>query len=416
MAKMTDAEIRTLVEAAVRETPVTDIHTHLCPPSFGALCLWGIDELLTYHYLVAETFRWIDLPYDTFWAMPKRAQADLIWQTLFIEHSPVSEACRGVLTTLERLGLDTGARDLAAFRRFFHEASAERIIDLVFRLGNIRDVVMTNDPFDDAERPLWEAGLPPDPRFKTALRLDALLNHWPAAWPRLRAWGYAVEEALSDKTLAEVRRFLIEWVARLDALYLAVSLPPDFRMPEDSPRGRLLAKAVLPVSQELNRPLAMMIGVQRQVNPALRMAGDGLDRSDLASVEYLCATYPRNKFMVTLLAREDQHALCVAARKFRNLLPFGCWWFLNNPSLIDEITRLRLELLGLSTIPQHSDARVTEQLLYKWEHSRRVIGHVLADKYTDLAATGWRPTAAEIRRDVADLFGGTFHQFLERAL
>jgi len=416
MAKMTDAEIRTLVEEAVRETPVTDIHTHLCPPSFGALCLWGIDELLTYHYLVAETFRWIDLPYETFWAMSKREQADLIWQTLFIEHSPVSEACRGVLTTLERLGLDTGARDLNAYRRFFSEASAERIVDLVFRVGNIREVVMTNDPFDDVERPLWDGGAPRDPRFTTALRLDALLNNWPATWPRLREWGYAVDEALSDNTLAEVRRFLTEWIARLDALYMAVSLPPDFRMPEDSARGRLIAEAVLPVSRELNRPLAMMIGVKRQVNPALRMAGDGVGRSDMDSVEYLCATYPRNKFMVTLLAREDQHALCVAARKFRNLLPFGCWWFLNNPSLIDEMTRLRLELLGLSMIPQHSDARVTEQLLYKWEHSRRVIGQVLVEKYTDLAATGWRPSEAEIRRDVADLFGGSFRQFLERKL
>ena len=416
MLKMTDAEIRTLVETAVRETPVTDIHTHLCPPSFGSLCLWGIDELLTYHYLIAETFRWVELPYEHFWSMSKREQADLIWQTLFIEHSPVSEACRGVLTTLECLGLDTAARDLEAYRRFFAAASAEQIVDSVFHLGGIRDVVMTNDPFDNAERPLWEAGLQPDPRFKTALRLDALLNNWPAAWPRLREWGYAVEEALTDNTLAEVRRFLTEWIARLDALYLAVSLPPDFRMPEDSPRGRLIADAVLPVSFELNRPLAMMIGVKRQVNPALRMAGDGLDRSNLASVEHLCATYPCNKFMVTLLAREDQHALGVAARKFRNLLPFGCWWFLNNPSLIDEITRMRLELLGLSMIPQHSDARVTEQLLYKWEHSRRVVGRVLVDKYTDLATTGWRPTEAEIRRDVDDLFGGAFRAFLERRL
>jgi hypothetical protein len=35
---------------------VIDLHTHLLPPSHGALCLWGIDELLTYHYLVAEYF------------------------------------------------------------------------------------------------------------------------------------------------------------------------------------------------------------------------------------------------------------------------------------------------------------------------------------------------------------------------
>ena len=63
----------------------------------------------------------------------------------------------------------------------------------------------------------------------------------------------------------------------------------------------------------------------------------------------------------------------MAARKFRNLMAFGCWWFLNNPSLVDEITRMRLELIGLSMIPQHSDARVLDQVVYKWAHSRSVI-------------------------------------------
>ena len=41
------------------------------------------------------------------------------------------------------------------------------------------------------------------------------------------------------------------------------------------------------------------------------------------------------------------------------------------PSLIDEITRMRFELLGTSIIPQHSDGRVLDQLLYKWDHSRQ---------------------------------------------
>ena len=28
-----------------------DVHTHILPPTHGALMLYGIDELLTYHYL-----------------------------------------------------------------------------------------------------------------------------------------------------------------------------------------------------------------------------------------------------------------------------------------------------------------------------------------------------------------------------
>ena len=46
------------VEEIVASTPVYDIHTHLYDPAFGDLLLWGIDDLLVYHYLVAESFRY----------------------------------------------------------------------------------------------------------------------------------------------------------------------------------------------------------------------------------------------------------------------------------------------------------------------------------------------------------------------
>ena len=137
-------------------------------------------------------------------------------------------------------------------------------------------------------------------------------------------------------------------------------------------------------------------------------------KADVLSVATLCRDFPQNKFMVTILAREDQHELCTAARKFGNLLPFGCWWFLNNPSLVEEITRMRLELLGTSFVPQHSDARILDQLLYKWEHSRRVIGSVLADKYADLEASGFKVTKKHIQADVARLFRENYREFLRR--
>jgi len=88
---------------------------------------------------------------------------------------------------------------------------------------------------------------------------------------------------------------------------------------------------------------------------------------------------------------------------------------MNNPSLIEETTRMRLELIGLSCTLQHSDCRVLDQLVYKWKHSREIIVEVLADKYVDLAATGWEPTRAEIERDVRDILGGSLEKFIGRA-
>jgi hypothetical protein len=93
-------------------------------------------------------------------------------------------------------------------------------------------------------------------------------------------------------------------------------------------------------------------------------------------------------------------------------MPFGCWWFLNNPSIISEVTRERIELLGTSFIAQHSDARVLDQLIYKWEHSRRVISDALCEAYEALLRDGRAVTREEIERDAARLFSGNFGRWV----
>jgi hypothetical protein len=402
-----------LVAEIVQATPVFDIHTHLYDPAFGELLLWGIDDLLTYHYLIAEGFRQVDVPYEKFWTLSKTQQADLIWDALFIRHSPLSEACRGVLTVLQALGLDVRKRDLPALRAHFAQWEVGEFTTRCLELAKVRQVCMTNSPFDPLERPVWERGFARDPRFVAALRIDPLLLDWANTAPQLHAWGYNVRADFSGQTFAEVRRFLADWTRRIDARYCMVSLPPEFAFPAETAEAQLIEHAILPHGREHGQAFALMIGVKRSVNPQLRIAGDGVGLADVSAVENLCAQFSANKFLVTMLARENQHALCVAARKFRNLHVFGCWWFLNNPSIIEDMTRMRLELLGLSITPQHSDCRVLDQLVYKWSHSRGIIGKVLAEKYADLAATGWEPTRAEIKRDVRDLLGGALERFLE---
>jgi hypothetical protein len=400
-------EIPTAVESILNSVKFVDVHTHTFDPAFGSLLLWGIDELLTYHYLAAELFRARpDLSTDAYWAMPKTAQADLVWQELFIKRSPISEACRGVLTVLNKLELDPNTETLAPLRAWFKARTPGEYTDIVFKLSGVRKLYMTNDPLDPLERPVWEKGFTRDPRFEAVLRLDTALMKWPAPVPALKALGYDVEEALSGSTLSEIRRYLTDWAKTMNARYTAISLPPTFRYPNlDSALTLLMTKCVFPVCRELNIPSAMMIGVKKLVNPNLRLAGDSVGKAEIETVEQLALDFPDVRFWITMLSRENMHELCIAARKFGNIVPFGCWWFLNNPSLIAEITAMRLETLGLSFVPQHSDARVLDQLIYKWEHSRRVIGPILARKYADLAATGWQVRASAIRRDVEGLLG-----------
>jgi hypothetical protein len=392
----------TAIDEAVTSMPVFDIHTHLSPSGFGDLCLWGIDELVRYHYLIAELFRALpSIKPEQYWALPKQKQADLIWDTLFVQRTPISEACRGVVCVMSSLGLDPSAKTLKEARAYFKSVDVEEHITNVFETANVSDVVMTNDPFHPLESKIWQGAGNSDTRFHAALRMDPLINDWD---------NVSAREGFKGKN--DARKFLDEWIDRMKPLYMAVSMPYDFMYPEDSSRSMIIRDVVLPTAKAHNLPFALMIGVKRQINPLLGDAGDSVGRANLSSVEHICRENPDNRFLVTVLSRENQHELCVIARKFANLMPFGCWWFLNNPSIIAEITAERLEMLGTSMIPQHSDSRILEQLIYKWTHSRRIIADVLFNQYTELTLDGYPLTTTHIEQDVQRMFRGNFESLI----
>jgi hypothetical protein len=398
------SEIAASVRHSLNSTPFIDIHTHLFAPAFGRISLWGIDELLTYHYLEAELFRSSHVTPEHYWTLSKSQRADLIWHTLFVENSPISEATRGVIAVLHAFQLPTHDASLSEARAFFNQLKPESHIPCVLNMAGLSSVIMTNDPLDPAEAPIWLNGVEEHSQFHAVLRLDRILNMWPTYWELLAAQGYAVDAQASGKSISEVRRFLDSWTKRMRPVYMACSLPDTFAFPSDSLNGILLRDAILPTCRELNLPLSMMIGVRKQINPRIRLAGDSVGRADLRVLEYLCREFPHNRFIVSVLSRENQHELCVLARKFNNLLPFGCWWFMNNSSIVEEITRERIEMLGTSFIPQHSDARVLEQVIYKWANTRRTISGILAENYRLLTEDGRGVTLDDIQRDVNRLF------------
>jgi hypothetical protein len=401
---LAESQISEIVKEILANTPFIDIHTHLFSPAFGKMGLWGIDELLTYHYLEAELFRSSDISPEKYWTLSKREQADVIWQALFVENSPVSEATRGVIAVLKAFHLPTDSADLSDARAFFEGQSIETHIQNVLRMAGVSMVVMTNDPLDAEESAMWLKGVDHDSKFRSVLRLDRILCTWTANWRVLANQGYKVDDQASGKSAAEVRRFLVDWCRRMQPAYMAVSLPDTFAYPQETVGNRLLTEAVLPACRELGLPLSLMIGVRKQVNPRLRLAGDAVGRADLRALENLCREFPDNRFLVSVLSRENQHELCVYARKFSNLMPFGCWWFMNNPSIVEEITRERIEMLGTSFIPQHSDARVLEQVIYKWNNTRRTMARILSDSYLLLIQAGRGVTRDDIQRDVTRLF------------
>ena len=65
-------------------------------------------------------------------------------------------------------------------------------------------------------------------------------------------------------------------------------------------------------------------------------------------------------------------------------------------------------------ISQYSDARILEQLLYKWDHSKKVICKILIQKYKDLQESGWVFSKEEVKRDIDYIFKDSYLNFIKK--
>ena len=197
----------------------------------GDLCAFGVDDLLTYHYLVSEFFMVapLNLSHAAFFALPKTERAAAVWAALFVERTPLSEACVGVLTTLRafpelRHHVEQPTRAaLPEMRAFFASVDRAAHARRVFDLAGVASVVCTNVPFDAREASEFVTAdccvdvdaetfadadvatrrdADEDERFKTALRVDALLK---GDWATVEA--SLVQRGL-PATVAGARAFL----------------------------------------------------------------------------------------------------------------------------------------------------------------------------------------------------------------
>ena len=410
-------ELKFYVEQSLRTVRVIDMHTHLFPKCFGELFLYDVDDLLTYHYLIGEALVASRMPYEKYWTMSKKEQADFIWKTLFIDNIPISESARSILTIFQAENLDINRKDINYFRNYFKSVNIDYYIDRVFKIVNLDYVVMTNDPFNKYEEDVWDNSSINDERFYSSLRLDVLLNEPDEAFKKLNDKGYLIHMEsgkLTDSSFVSIKQFLNDQISAKKSLYCAVSLPPTFSMNDGSIRSQIIEKSVLPCCREKSIPVALMIGVKRNVNKRLIYAGSVPGKADMKPLYYLFSKYPENKFLVTMLSDENQHELTACGRIFNNMMIFGCWWYLNNPSIEEKLTEIRLEMLGSNFIAQHSDACILGQLISKWQHYKQIIGDVLYKKYACLVDSGYNLTDDRINEDVYNLFGGNFTKIIKK--
>ncbi|KAL7531964.1 hypothetical protein ACHAWF_005336 [Thalassiosira exigua] len=272
----------------------------------------------------------------------------------------------------------------------------ENFVEKVYQISGVSYSIMTNIPFSAVESQHWR------PKKKSALRVDPLLaGDKRTIDAALKASGYGT-------TLADVRQYLNNWYDTMQPEYMMETDNVPSVIDEQSDYLTVLMK----VCEERNLPIVLKIDAHRGVYPTLLAAGDGMVAfADTASLARLLGKFSNVRFLATFLSRANQHEACVLQSKFRFRLKSSLFTI---RSIIEEITQMRVEMLGTTFTAQHSDARVMDQLIYKWAHSRAIIGKVLAGEYVKVLSSGWKLTREEIRRDISRLFGGAYEDFMKK--
>ncbi|CAI5716251.1 unnamed protein product [Hyaloperonospora brassicae] len=222
---------------------------------------------------------------------------------------------------------------------------------------------MTNIPFEREEAqyglvnpttttppPAWSRKY-----FRSALRVDqVLLGDWASISSTLDVFKLPY-------TLAGARLLLEKWIDMMKPEYFMAGVPISFESSDE-----ILLQVPLPLAEEKELPIALKFDSVLSNNAC-----------------YEC--------LATLRSLVKQHEVTVEADKFRILHLYGCWWYCNNPSIIEELTRMRIETLSTALTSQRLDTQ-------------------------KLFATGWKMSKSGIQRDVQRLFGQSHEEFMTKSM
>ena len=397
-------EIKQVIWAAAHETPAVEIRAFVQPPGSPGPVVSGIDSLLTSPSVLEEFFRRRAMGRRE--TMPEAEAgtaretyiksltpgelADIVWRQLFVDHPPMSEAIRVVLTTLGLFGLDVGSGDLRILREQFAAIPEEERLKKVLKLANLElilypvESLSVEEEGQTAKRP---------PVFRPVLCLNRLLGEWKESARKLRGQGFGVKGKIDEFAPLEVRRHLAGEAARLAPVAMSFDWQRG-QYPLDDGVGRLIREAVLPLCRERGLPF---------------LVAAGIDVPDLAP---LWEDNPDVRFLLFPTREEQSFAAGKAAAHSRNLLLCGPDKILSHPSCLERVIRRRLEASGSTFHACHSGAETLEELVGRWAHLRWTLGETLITRYAELWRTGWKFSEEDIRSDVKAILGGNARMFM----
>ena len=380
------SQIKFYIEKFVNSTPIFDIHTHLFPSKFKKYYNVGLIKLLNYHYLKAELFSLGNIKIKNFNNLDDNKKAKIIWNNLFLNRYPISTATQGVLRILKIYGVEDVNQKFDKILKITNENQLSE--EDIFKITNINQVVMTNNPFNSEEKKILN--LNKDSKYLPSIRIDDLFMKPKSKNEHLNSWYLSGQEKIK-KAIKEIK------------IIIQTNKPSYFSLSTENFKefeNEFFFKNFLSLLKENKTPMMLLIGVKRGVNKLYNDAGDGIGTMNLDYLEKILIKFPRNKFLVSCLDYRDQFKLSVLARKFQNLKIVGFWWFNNNESIIENLLKQRFELLGDNFIVQHSDARIIDQLVYKWLDFKSIYIKVMVEKYQKLLSLGYKIKATDLERKI----------------
>ena len=380
------SQIKFYIEKFVNSTPIFDIHTHLFPSKFKKYYNVGLIKLLNYHYLKAELFSLGNIKIKNFNNLDDNKKANIIWDNLFLNRYPISTATQGVLRILKIYGVEDVNQKFDKILKITNENQLSE--EDIFKITNINQVVMTNNPFNSEEKKILN--LNKDSKYLPSIRIDDLFMKPKSKNEHLSSWYLSGQEKIK-KAIKEIK------------IIIQTNKPSYFSLSTENFKefeNEFFFKNFLSLLKENKTPMMLLIGVKRGVNKLYNDAGDGIGTMNLDYLEKILIKFPRNKFLVSCLDYRDQFKLSVLARKFQNLKIVGFWWFNNNESIIENLLKQRFELLGDNFIVQHSDARIIDQLVYKWLDFKSIYIKVMVEKYQKLLSLGYKIKATDLERKI----------------
>jgi hypothetical protein len=374
--------LRLEVRAAMRKTNALDLWTHLPADPAAEETAYGIDALFALHPALLDEARalGIELPEE------RAARADALFQALFVDRTPLTDADLDALLTLERLGGFSEAQDLNQARERQALLSPGEHVEHVLELAKLRGVACVADPFAEGADRLWEAaGGEVSAKLIPALSVETLQR----AMEQDTSLTTHDGEIARDPHGAHVGKIvsvLDRWSARLGARMVCAAWPGS-----GIDRDMLMRYAVLPFCERKRLPLVLTLeGGPAEVAARLAWLREALERF----AELRCVLVARSAHAALELTA---HAASLDGRVFSVLA--------GGP------TTVALGAAGLRAAPFASGVAVLDHLVGRWVRARREIAQALFDRYLPLIKLGWPVDRERIEADTASLLGGNWEEF-----